>query len=534
MSSSIQRHPVHRHLNHVSIHAKLLALAVFSALVMVGMSSYLVWQKYQDNIEARRQSIRQLVETEVSTLESAYKLESSGALTRDQAQALAIRLVNESRYSGKEYFWINDMNVKLITHPFRPDLIGKDVSGIKDPDGNPLFVRFVEVVKRDGAGYHAYLWPKPGLDKPVEKVSYVAGFKPWGWLVGSGLYMDDLRTQFIAGALWDAGYIVVALAAIMVMLQVVYQSIVRGLDKAARVARTITSGDVSQNIHLIGGDEIGDLIGEMKTMSEQLNGIMTQVHGAASQLSQSSDEIAAVSLDLSSRTEATAANLEETAATMSELTRTVEHNAQTTRTAQQNISDASIVAGRGGQTVEQVVRTMAGISKASLRISDIIALIDGIAFQTNILALNAAVEAARAGEQGRGFAVVAAEVRSLAQRSAQAAKEIKGLIEDSVTQTRCGEQLVQKTGQLMMQLVQSVQQVNELIREIAQSTTVQSNSIAQVHIAVSQLDRMTQQNATMVEQSAASAQALREQAQDMMESVSRFKLVGNQHLLLAG
>jgi HAMP domain-containing protein len=166
-------------------------------------------------------------------------------------------------------------------------LNGRDVSGIMDPEGNPLFVRFVEIVKRDGAGFHNYLWPKPGLEKPVEKTSYVAGFAPWGWVIGSGMYVDDLRAQFIRNLMWEAGYIVVALAAIMVMLQLVYQSIVRGLDKAARVARTITSGDVSQNIHLIGGDEIGDLIGEMKTMSEQLNGVMGQVHGASDQLAQS-------------------------------------------------------------------------------------------------------------------------------------------------------------------------------------------------------------------------------------------------------
>ncbi|MBC7414960.1 MAG: cache domain-containing protein [Herminiimonas sp.] len=525
MTVAFTPHPIHRHLNQVSIHRKLLVLAAFSAIVLISVSGYLVWDKYQSTVTDRRVAIQQAVQVMTSTVDALYQREVSGAMTREQAQALAIGVVNAARYSGKEYFWINDMTVKLITHPFRPDLNGKDVSGIKDPEGNALFVRFVELVKREGAGYHRYLWPKPGQEKPVEKISYVAGFAPWGWLIGSGMYMDDLRSDFIAGALRDAGFIVGGLVASLIMLQLVYQSIVRGLDKAARVARAITSGDVSQQIHLIGGDEIGDLIGEMKTMSEQLNGIMGEVHDAAINLSQSSDEIASVSLDLSGRTENTAASLEETAATMGELMNTVRQNAETTVLAQKHVTAASNVAVEGGQLVASVVVTMAGISTASVRISEIIGLIDGIAFQTNILALNAAVEAARAGEQGRGFAVVAAEVRTLAHRSAAAAKEIKGLIDDSVTQTRTGEKLVQETGQVMGKLVASVQEVNTLIHDIASSTAEQSNGIAQINSAINELDQMTQQNAAMVEQSAAAAQGLSDQAQQMIASVGRFKLI---------
>ena len=304
----------------------------------------------------------------------------------------------------------------------------------------------------------------------------------------------------------------------------VQQSVVRGLDKAVRVARAISQRDLTQQVTVKGRDEISHLLAAMKAMSEDLTQTLRGVRQAAEQLAHTSAEIASGNQDLSSRTESTASNLEQTAASMEELTGSVTQNAEAARRAARCAETASEVATQGGEAVAQVVHRMEDIRASSRQIADITSVIDSIAFQTNILALNAAVEAARAGEQGRGFAVVASEVRTLAQRSAQAAREIKTLIENSVQQVEAGGAQAALTGQTMERVVAAVQEVHTLIQEITTATGEQSNGIAQVNVAVSELDRMTQQNAALVEESAAAAQALREQAMQLLESVQRFKL----------
>jgi methyl-accepting chemotaxis protein len=216
----------------LSIRWKLALLASFAGVVLLALTSFLMWQQYQGSYNDRKTSIRQAVEVAASIVESAYNQEKAGQLTKDQAQAMAIKAVNDARYSGKEYFWINDLNVKLITHPFRPDLNGKDVSGVKDPDGNAVFVRFVDTVKKDGSGYLSYLWPKAGEEKPVEKVSYVTGFAPWGWVIGSGLYMDDVRAEFIRELKVVSGAVALGLLLTGLMSYMISRSILRPLVRA--------------------------------------------------------------------------------------------------------------------------------------------------------------------------------------------------------------------------------------------------------------------------------------------------------------
>ena len=509
----------------LSIVGKLRLMAAMSMLILIAVSGYMLLNQYQDNRRDREIAVRQTVEVGYSILAWAHQLETSGSHTREQAQQMAQQALQTVRYSGNEYFWLQDMNARVVMHPFRTDLNGKDGSGIKDPDGQAIFVMFAQrAQKSDGGGLVEYQWPKPGQDKPAPKISYVKGFAPWGWVLGSGVYADDLRAQFLS-SLWRAAAVVVmALAINLLLVRNVYRTVTKGLNKAIRVARAIAGRDLTQKITIKGTDEISHLLQAMKDMSTGLVETLHTVHSATEQLAQASEQIASGNMDLSSRTESTAANLEETAASMEELTGSVAHNAEAARKAAERADQASAVATQGGEAVARVVDTMNGITESSRQIADIIGVIDGIAFQTNILALNAAVEAARAGEQGRGFAVVATEVRNLASRSADAARQIKTLIQASVERVEAGSTQVAEAGGTMARVVSSVQEVQTLIQEITHATTEQSNGISQVNVAVAELDRMTQQNASLVEESAAAAENLREQALSLADSVNRFKL----------
>ncbi|HZW20282.1 methyl-accepting chemotaxis protein [Noviherbaspirillum sp.] len=304
----------------------------------------------------------------------------------------------------------------------------------------------------------------------------------------------------------------------------------RPVQYAVRVAKTVASGDLTSVIKVESKDETGELLQALKNMNEALVRIVDEVRKGTDTIATASTQISSGNLDLSSRTEQQASSLEETASSMEELTSTVKHNADNARHANQLASSASAVAIRGGNVVSEVVQTMSSINESSRKIVDIIGVIDGIAFQTNILALNAAVEAARAGEQGRGFAVVATEVRNLAQRSANAAREIKALIGDSVEKVEIGTRLVDQAGSTMNEVVDSVKQVSDIISEIAAASDEQRAGIEQVNQAISQMDQVTQQNAALVEEAAAAAESLQEQAGGLAQVVSVFKLDANRNL----
>ena len=305
---------------------------------------------------------------------------------------------------------------------------------------------------------------------------------------------------------------------------VISRSIAAPLKRAAHYADSIATGELTSDIDAQGHDEISDLLASLKQMQENLINTVLKIKEGTDTISVASREIASGNADLSSRTESQASSLEETASSMEELTSTVKQNADNARQANQLVVSASGVAVKGGAVVGQVVSTMGSIKESSRKIVDIISVIDGIAFQTNILALNAAVEAARAGEQGRGFAVVASEVRNLAQRSASAAKEIKDLIGDSVAKVDQGSKLVDEAGKTMDEIVTSVQHVADIMSEITAASQEQSAGIEQVNLAITQMDEMTQQNAALVEQAAAAAESMEEESAELAKSVDVFKL----------
>jgi methyl-accepting chemotaxis protein len=329
---------------------------------------------------------------------------------------------------------------------------------------------------------------------------------------------------FSSARLWISITVASCIAAAMLLAVWISRVISRPLNDAVSVAQRVADGDLTADIQASSKDEAGQLLMALKSMNDSLLRIVREVRVGTDTIATASTEIATGNLDLSSRTEQQAGSLEETASAMEELTSTVKQNADNARQANQLAVSASQVAIEGGDVVSKVVNTMGSINDSSRKIVDIIAVIDGIAFQTNILALNAAVEAARAGEQGRGFAVVASEVRSLAQRSAAAAKEIKGLIESSVAQVDVGSKLVEQAGTTMSEVVASVRRVTDIVGEISAASQEQSSGIEQINQAITQMDEVTQQNAALVEEAAAAAQSLQDQAGRLSETVGIFKL----------
>ncbi|WP_258398447.1 methyl-accepting chemotaxis protein [Herbaspirillum rubrisubalbicans] len=376
----------------------------------------------------------------------------------------------------------------------------------------------------------------------VEQLVVPPGDKLINALAAHRRYNEQLGRQAaqsaqdsLHSALYQAVLMSLIVCAIVGMVSVVIsRTISSALGEAIQAARAIATGDLSTRIRGRANDEVGQLMQAIQQMTDSLVRIVSNVRNSASTIDTASAEIAAGNSDLSSRTEAQAGSIEETASAMEQLTSTVRQNADNAQAANTLASSASSVATEGGHAVQQVVETMAAINASSLKIVDIISVIDGIAFQTNILALNAAVEAARAGEQGRGFAVVASEVRSLAQRSAAAAKEIKELIDDSVSKVESGSRLVAQAGSTMQQVVESVRRVTDIVGDITAASAEQSDGIVQVNQAIGMMDQATQQNAALVEQAAAASQSLREQAVNLAQAVGVFRLERQAQLIGEG
>jgi methyl-accepting chemotaxis protein len=342
-----------------------------------------------------------------------------------------------------------------------------------------------------------------------------------GRVLDSGRHAEETYRSTIT---WLMGLAALALVLGTVVAVWITRSITGPLRQAVDVARTVATGDLSATIEAHSADETGQLLQALRDMNEALVNIVGEVRHGTDTIASASQQIASGNADLSSRTEEQASSLEETASSMEELTSTVKQNADNARQANQFAVSASEVAAKGGAVMSEVVDTMGAINESARKIVDIIAVIDGIAFQTNILALNAAVEAARAGEQGRGFAVVASEVRSLAQRSAAAAKEIKVLIDNSVQKADAGSRLVDQAGTTMREVVDSIRRVTDIMGEISAASQEQTEGIGQVQLAISQMDQTTQQNAALVEEAAAASESLREQAAKLSQTVAVFRL----------
>jgi methyl-accepting chemotaxis protein len=510
-------------LNNLSIPAKLGLLTLISILALISVSIYLLLDEHNQSRTTHEHMVQQSVESAAGILTWAYALETSGKLPREEAQATAKQAIAQMRFDKGNYLFISDMQspALFVMHPIKPELEGKSAPSA---NGSPLLDTFASKVRNDKSGFVEYPWTKPGQNALVDKLSYVQGFEPWGWVIGSGMYLDDFQAEFMDTLVKTICAIVLGILSICWITLLISRSVERGVDKAQRAVNAISQGDLTMPIMAWGKDEIATLLQSMAVMQDNLVKVVTNVRQGSESVATASAEIAQGNNDLSSRTEQQASSLQQTAASMESLSTTVKQNAESARTANQLAVSASSIAIQGGNVVGQVVETMRDINDSSRKISDIISVIDGIAFQTNILALNAAVEAARAGEQGRGFAVVASEVRSLAGRSAEAAKEIKQLINASVERVEHGSNLVDQAGTTMTEVVDSIKRVTDIMGEISAASGEQAKGVAQVGGAITQMDQSTQQNAALVEEMAAAASSLKVQALELVETVATFKL----------
>ena len=515
----------------LSLRQKLLAPLVFCLLALLALTLFNAYQARSKAYEARQQALRDFVDSADSLIAAIAAEAKAGKLPEEDAKATAIARVGQLRYAGGAgYITSITTDSVVLNNPASPGINGKNMAAFQDAKGSYLYRSIAAVgASAQGNGYLTYWWPRPGAKEPSEKLAYAKRSTSWNWDLIAGDYVDDIQQAFIATIIKSVAALAVLSALLSLIAWMATRSVLQAIGGepavAAAIANRIAAGDLSQT-GLEGASHApeGSVIAAVQRMSEQLRQLVTRIHDTAGIIHRSAGEIATGSLDLSQRTEQQASSLEETAASMEQLTATVHQNAENAQQASQIASGACAVAERGGTVVDQVVSTMGEINTSSRRVVDIIGVIDGIAFQTNILALNAAVEAARAGDQGRGFAVVAGEVRTLAQRSASAAREIKTLIQASVERVDAGATLVDQAGQTMREVVTTVRNITGIVTEIASASREQSTGIEQVGHAVTDMDRVTQQNAALVEQSSAATQVLQQESEKLSRLTASFKL----------
>jgi methyl-accepting chemotaxis protein len=500
---------------------------ILSLLCLAGISIYNAYQTREMRLAERKADLIHASELALSIVKSSAEEAAAGAIPLEEAQKRAMERIRNMRYGEAGYFMIVNSQPKVLMHPMQAEMNNKDVSDYTDPNGVYLFRDMVAVIKRDGKGFTAFAGNRPGSTGTFPKIAYNVTYQPWDWIINTGLYVDDLDAAFRSSLYQSLGILVVLAGALSAVVMLLNRGILRSLggepSYAAEIANQIANNDLTAVVKTA-PDDRSSLLFSMKRMQEQLTQTIGTIKVSADSIATATHQIAAGNQDLSQRTEEQAASLEETASSMEQLTSTVTQNADNASQANQLAAQAAQVAEQGGTVVSRVVETMEGINASSDKIANIVGIIEGIAFQTNILALNAAVEAARAGEQGRGFAVVASEVRSLAQRSSAAAKEIKELIHDSVERVRAGAGHVQEAGTKMSEITREIRRVTDIMGEITAASQEQSKGIGQVNQAVTQMDEVTQQNAALVEQAAAAASSLASQANDLKASVSMFRM----------
>ncbi|GAB5348521.1 methyl-accepting chemotaxis protein [Alteriqipengyuania sp. 357] len=564
-------------LNVVSLVA-LAGLALVLVLSLVRIDSVM-----RSDIADRTQKV---VEIAHSTAAHYHELERSGQMTRKEAQAAALNAIRSMRYGETEYFWVNDMAPNMVMHPIKPELDGTDVSGNADADGKYIFREMVSVVKENGSGFVDYKWPKPGFEEAQPKISFVQGFAPWGWVIGSGVYVDDIQAAVTKVAV-EIGTLALVIALLVGGFNLfLSRSITRPISAVTTRMRGLAEGDTNTSIPGIDrADEVGEMArglrvfrdaavakneaeaakaeadAQQKFVVEELSQRLSKVadgdlttqidvefpsayatlknnfnraigelreligsfSAATLAIRTGSNEIAQASEDLAQRTESNAASLEETSAAIAQMETRLRTTAEAaSRTAEQTVEATQLV-NVGRATAEKAVGAMNRVSGGAEGIDSVIEGLDKIAFQTRVLAMNAAVEAGRAGEAGRGFAVVADLVSALAMRSEEEAKRAREQLTTTQADISTAVETVRGVDEALENIIGSVQQVNELVGTVVEDNRAQSLTIGEITTAMGSMDQSTQQNAAMVEETSAAARNLALEVVHLSEGAAQFK-----------
>ena len=556
------------HLKHLNI-GKKIYLVTSLLIIIFTLTSIWLYTSYRSQLyKGREQQLIAAVETAWGVIDH-YSRSVGEDMTLSEAQMLAKYAVKNLRFENDIYFWINDTQPKMIMHPIKPELEGKDLSGAKDPDGKALFVEMVNVANDKGAGFVEYQWPKPGNEKPQPKLSFVKKHPTWNWIIGSGMYVDDLAKEVNKVFYSVLAVLLLALLVSGALVFFLARAVSRPMHQAVEMIEEMEKGHLQTRLNMDRRDEVGrmaramdsfadslqhEVIATLKKLAEgdltfeitprddqdeirnalkqleiDLNGTMQDIQLSSENIAAGSIQVNDTAQSLSAGATESAASLEEISSSLTQMAAQTKQNADNAHMVNQLSSEAKQSADLGNNQMQRMVAAMDEINAAGQNIGKIIKVIDEIAFQTNLLALNAAVEAARAGQHGKGFAVVAEEVRNLAARSAKAAAETAELIEGSVQKTRNGATTASQTAESLKAILAGVTKVSDLAEEIAAASEDQAQGIAQVSQGINQIDHVTQQNTASAEESAASAEQLASQATRLKEMLNRFQIKGARH-----